>query len=57
MLKTIIKLVKPNSPGSEFERYMQKLQRLDADGAPTREQAKRDFRDLQKSDYNHYTLN
>ncbi len=58
MLKAIIKFIKPAGPGADFERYLQKLQRFDATGAPTREQAKRDFRDLRDLDaYSFYTRN
>ncbi len=58
MLKAIIKFIKPAGPGADFERYLQKLQELDATGAPTREQAKRDFRELRSADpYSFYTRN
>ncbi len=58
MLKAVIKFIKPAGSDSDFERYLQKLQRLDATGAPTREQAKRDFREFRSSDpYNFYTRN
>ena len=58
MFKAIIKFIKPAGPGADFERYLQKLQRLDATGAPTREQAKRDFREFRSADpYNFYTRN
>lgn len=58
MLKTIVRLIKPAEPGADFERYLQKLQELDASGAPTREQAKRDFRSMRATDrYNFYTQN
>ncbi|MYB49591.1 MAG: hypothetical protein F4X72_10085 [Dehalococcoidia bacterium] len=58
MFKAVIKFIKPAGPGADFERYLQKLQELDATGAPTREQAKRDFRDLRSADpYSFYTRN
>lgn len=58
MLKTIARLIKPAGPGADFERYLQKLQELDASGAPTREQAKRDFRAMRATDrYSFYTRN
>ncbi|MYD52031.1 MAG: hypothetical protein F4W93_11200 [Dehalococcoidia bacterium] len=58
MFKAVIKFIKPAGPGADFERYLQKLQELDATGAPTREQAKRDFRDLRSADpYGFYTRN
>ena len=58
MFQAVIKFIKPAGPGADFERYLQKLQRLDATGAPTREQAKRDFRDLRSVDpYSFYTRN
>ena len=58
MFKAIIKFIKPAGPGADFERYLQKLQRLDATGAPTREQAKRDFREFRSADpYSFYTRN
>lgn len=58
MLKTIVRLIKPAGPGADFERYLQKLQELDASGAPTREQAKRDFRAMRATDrYSFYTQN
>lgn len=58
MFKAVIKFIKPAGPGADFERYLQKLQELDATGAPTREQAKRDFRELRSADpYSFYTRN
>ena len=58
MFQAVIKFIKPAGPGADFERYLQKLQELDATGAPTREQAKRDFRELRSVDpYNFYTRN
>lgn len=58
MLQAVIKLIKPAGPGADFERYLQKLQRLDATGAPTREQAKRDFREMRSTDrYGLYVRN
>lgn len=58
MLQAVIKFIKPAGPGADFERYLQKLQRFDATGAPTREQAKRDFRELRSADrYGFYTRN
>ena len=58
MFKAVIKFIKPAGPGADFERYLQKLQDLDATGAPTREQAKRDFRELRSADpYSFYTRN
>ncbi len=54
MFKTVVRMIDRIGPQSEFERYLDKLQRLDAEGAPTREQAKRDFRDL--SDRNRYNV-
>lgn len=58
MLKTIVRLIKPAGPGADFERYLQRLQELDASGAPTREQAKRDFRAMRAADqYSFYTQN
>lgn len=58
MFKTVVRLIDHVGPQSEFERYLGKLQRLDAEGAPTREQAKRDFRDFSKRDrYNSFGIN
>ena len=58
MFQAVIKFIKPAGPGADFERYLQKLQELDASGAPTREQAKRDFRELRSADpYSFYTRN
>ena len=58
MLQTIVRLIKPAGPGADFERYLQKLQELDCSGAPTREQAKRDFRAMREADrYSFYTRN
>ena len=58
MFKAVIKFIKPAGPGADFERYLQKLQDLDATGAPTREQAKRDFREQRSVDpYSFYIRN
>ena len=58
MFQAVIKFIKPAGPGADFERYLLKLQELDATGAPTREQAKRDFRELRSVDpYSFYTRN
>ena len=58
MFQAVIKFFAPAGPGADFERYLQKLQRLDATGAPTREQAKRDFREFRSADpYSFYTRN
>jgi|GEM_PF-2876123 hypothetical protein len=58
MFKTVVRLIDRVGPQSDFERYLGKLQRLDAEGAPTREQAKRDFRDLRdRNSYNIYGMN
>ncbi len=50
MFQAVIKFIRPAGPGANFERYLQNLQRLDASGAPTREQAKRDFREFRSAD-------
>ena len=58
MFQAVIKFIKPAGMDADFERYLQKLQRLDATGAPTREQAKRDFREFRSADpYSFYTRN
>jgi hypothetical protein len=58
MFKTVTKFIDQFGPQSEFERYLEKLQRTDPTGAPSRELARRDYREMKdRSRYNPYGMN